>query len=274
MRSSFFGAALLAALVSAPLAAQTLTCVTSGVVQRIPGTPFIAGCPTVPEVYYFSITGTISQAPPSSQEIRLLVRPTLYGGGTIPGCEWVTQCQRAFVLPDNSFVVIGQFGTAGQPRSWYSGQTADIQFVLVDRATGIRTCVANPAAVSLAQSNVNRIVLDPSLPTLHDYEASCNNATMDVTGSPGLQQNLSFQLPQAGTIAFGVPDTFGFPIVGCTLYLSISVPPVLVATDPSGALALAMPNDPTLVGIDLGTQGVFLNGGNADFTQPTALSIR
>lgn len=259
----------------APLVAQpTLTVVTTGAVPRVPGTPFIPGCPTTLEPFYFQIRGTISQALGPNQEIRLLVRPRLLDGSTIPGCTWVTQCQRAFVLPDNSFLVFGQFGTDNVPRTWFSGQRADVVFALVDRSVGIPVCVADPATVSLAVSNVSPIQLDPTLPTYHDYARPCTSSTMVPGGVPSPGNLIQFQLRNPGAVVFGLHDTVGFPFQGCQVHLNPTFPFILVSTDATGMLSFALPNDPSLVGADIGTQGVQVVAGALDLTQPTLASIR
>ncbi|MGE0145498.1 MAG: hypothetical protein AB7I19_05460 [Planctomycetota bacterium] len=253
-------------------AQATLTVTTSGIVPRIPGTPFIPGCPTTLEPHYFAVSGTISVRPPATQEIRLLVKPRRLDGSTIPGCTWVSQCQRAFVLPDNSFVVIGQFGTDNVPRSWFSGQTADVQFALIDRNAGVGVCIANPVSVSIAVSNVTTVSIDPSLPSLHDFAGSCANLRMDTTGTPSLGGNLQFTLPSPGVVIFGPHDFNGLVVLGCRLYFSF--PFEAFATDGAGQLPLTVPFNPALVGADFGTQGVLLVSGNLTATQPTLVSIR
>lgn len=265
--------AMTLACLVAPVAAQvTLTVTTSGTVPRIPGTPFIPGCPTTIEPYYFAVSGTISQRPQPTEEIRLLIRPVLLDGTTIPGCTWVSQCQRAFVLPDNSFVVIGQFGTNNVPRSWFSGQRADVQFALIDRSANVPVCIANPAAVSIAVSNVATVNIDPTTPSLHDFAAPCTNITMDVTGTPSIGNPVQFVLPQPGAVVFGVHNTTGFPFLGCRLYFNFPLIPV--STDATGTLSLPIPVVPSLVGVDLGSQGVQVSGSSFDATQPTLVSIR
>jgi hypothetical protein len=265
---------LAVSLVLAPCTAQTLTVLTAGTVPRIAGTPFIPGCPTTLEPYYFSVRGTIDQAPALNQEIRLLVRPHLLDNSTIPGCTWVSQCQRAFVLPDNSFVVIGQFGTDNVQRSWFSGQRADVQFALIDRGANVPVCIADPTAVSIAVSNVTQINIDPTLPTLYDYAAPCTSSVMNVTGVPQPGQPLQFVLSSPGAVALGSHDLSGFPYLGCRIYLSLAMPISVILTDATGTLAFPLPNSPALVGLDVGTQGIQIPGGGLDFTQPTLVSIR
>ncbi len=266
--------ALCAGILAGAAATQTLTVTTSGPVPRIPGTPAIAGCQTVPEVFYFSVRGTISQAPSATQQIVLLVRPRRYDGSTIPGCTWVAQCQRGFVLPDNSFVVIAQFGTNGQQRTWFAGQQADLQYILVNRSTTVPTCVSDPNAISIAQSNIATVTLDPNTPALHDYQLPCGSSRMDVTGTPTPAQTLTFQIPNQGWIAFGAPSASGFPVANCTVYFGFAINPVLVSTDAMGQLQLPIPTMPNLIGADLGTQGILLQGGQLDLTNPTLAQIR
>jgi hypothetical protein len=269
---SFVRSALALALLTASVAGQTLTLSTAGTVPRIPPVPFIPGCQTTPEPHYFAVSGTISQRPAANQEIRLLVRPYLLDGSTIPGCAWVSQCQRAFVLPDNSFVVIGQFGSDNVPRSWFSGQRADLQFALIDRNAGVPACIADPAAVSLAVSNVTTVNIDPTMPTLHDYQGRCGSNRMDVTGTPSPGNILQFVMPSPGAIVIGVHDFVGFPLSNCRVYLSFPLVPI--STDAAGTLTLPIPNLTSLLGVDLGSQGVLAAGAAIDTTQPTLISIR
>ncbi|MBK8976871.1 MAG: hypothetical protein IPM29_13210 [Planctomycetes bacterium] len=266
--------AFLLTCLAAPVAAQTTLTVTTpaGTIPRIPPTPFIPGCQTTPNPFYFSIRGTVGQPPLSTQEIRLFVKPTLYNGMNIPGCTWVLQCQRAFVLPDNSFVVIGQFGDNNTPRGWFAGQQADVQFALFDRATTVPTCVTDPATIALAVSNVVTVRIDPLMPTLHDYALPCSGVYMDVQGDPTIGNAISWTLPTPGAIAFAPVNVFGFPLLGCTAWLGFPI--VLVSTDAMGNVTLTLPLDPALLGAELATQGALVTGGVLDLTQPTLLSIR
>ncbi len=270
LRTALFAAL---AFMTLPLVAQTtLSCNTSGVVPRITGTPFIPGCPTTPFPHYFAVSGSISQRPAFGQEIRLLVRPRRLDGSYIPGCEWVTQCQRGFVLPDNSFVVIGQFGSSNVPRTFFAGQSADVMFALVDISANVPVCISNPAAVSIAVSNVTTVQIDPTMPTFHDFQLPCTSTVMDSSGSPTPGQNIQFTLPSVGAIMIGLYDTIGFPLGGCRSY--VTFPLLAIPTDGTGALSLPVPFNPALVGVDFGAQGVTASPTSFDLSQPTMVSIR
>lgn len=266
--------ALAAALLAVPSFAQiNLTITTpSGTVPRIPVPLFIPRCPTTPNPYYFAITGSTTQVPPVSQEIRMYVRPRLADGSLIPGCNWVNQCQRAFVLPDNSYRVIGQFGGNDTPRPFFAGQQADIQFILVDLAANVPNCLADPAAVGISASNVITINTNNNTPTLHDYQAPCTGSVMDVQGDPTPGNLMTWTLPSAGGVIIGPVSFTGFPVLGCTAWLGFPIE--FVSTDGAGVLNLRLPASATLLGVDLGSQGAVLANGRVDLTQPTLVQIR
>ena len=134
--------------------------------------------------------------------------------------------------------------------------------------------IASPPAVSLLQSNVNSINIDPTIPTLFDFQIPCQSAIADVTGTPTPGQTLTWTLPQQGAVAFGFHDTVGTFLLGCQLYFQAGTPIALFGTDAQGVRNFTLPNDPSIVGTDVGTQSVQVNGAQLDLTQPTLISIR
>lgn len=268
LASSLFAASCLAL----PAAAQ-LTNLTNGTVPRI-ATPSIQPCSTAPEPYYFQVQGTVSRQLQPNEEIRLLIRPILLNGGPIFGCEWISQCFRPTPDAQGNFTAVGQFGTNGQQRSWFSGAQADAQFAIVDTNAGVGVCIANPQLVSVAISNVTRINIDPSIPTLFDFQIPCAGSAANVQGTPTPGQTVTWQLPQQGAVIFGFADTTGFLFQGCQIYFTAGSPLVVVNTDATGLLSLPIPMDPALLGTDVGTQGIQVTGGVLDMTQPTYVSIR
>ena len=170
--------------------------------------------------------------------------------------------------------MIAQFGTNGQQRTWFSGQQADLQFILVNRSQTVPTCVANPSSIAIAQSNISTVNVDPTTPALHDYQLPCGSSRMDVTGTPSPAQTLTFSIPAQGWIAFGAPSASGFPVLNCTVYFGFALNPVLVPTDMMGQLQLPIPTMAGLAGADLGTQGILVQNGQLDLTNPTLAQIR
>ena len=182
-RLPLLASSLLAACCLALPAAAQLTNLTNGTVPRI-ATPNIQPCSSAPEPYYFNVQGTISRQLGANEEIRLLIRPILLNGGPIFGCEWISQCFRPSPDAQGNFTAVGQFGTNGRPRTWFAGAQADAQFAIVDVNAGVGVCIANPQLVSVAISNVTRINIDPSIPTLFDFQIPCAGSQADVQGTP------------------------------------------------------------------------------------------
>ena len=110
---------LVLSCLATPAVAQ-LTNLTNGTVPRI-AQPSIQPCSTAPEPYYFNVQGQISRQLGPNEELRLLIRPILLNGGPIFGCEWISQCFRPVPDAQGNFTAVGQFGTNGAPRTWFSG---------------------------------------------------------------------------------------------------------------------------------------------------------
>ena len=133
----------------------------------------------------------------------------------------------------------------------------------------------NAVAGTIAISNISLVNIDPTIPTLFDFQIPCRSAFMDVQGTPTPGQTITYTLPASGAVAFGLLDPNGFILQGCQIYLSQTFPITLAPTDGNGVLNLPIPVDPTLVGVNVSSQGIQVAAGPAlDMTQPTLVSIR
>lgn len=260
-----------AAGLAASAPAQGLTVTTSGTVARI-ANPQIQPCSTSPEPYYFRVDGTLNRQLQAGEEVRLYVSPVLLNGGPIFGCEWIKQCNVAVPGAGGAISAVGQFGTNNVPRSWFSGAQARVAFAVV--TSGAPICVRDPNSISIALSNINTINIDPTIPTLFDFQIPCRGAFANVQGTPSPGQTLTYTLPSQGAVGFGLLDINGTLIQGCPVYFNFAIPLVLVSTDAAGVLSLPIPIDPTLIGADINSQGVQIASGQLDMTQPTYVSIR
>lgn len=252
--------------------AQTLLVQTSGTVPRLP-TPNILPCSTAPEPYYFEINGIANVQLGPNEEVRLLVKPILLNGGPIFGCEWIKQCHTTTPDANGNVTFVAQFGTNNQQRSWFSGAQAEVMLAIVP--TSAPVCIRNPSTVAISISNIAQVNIDPAIPNLFDFQIPCRGAVMDVQGVPTPGQSVNYTLPAPGFVGLGLLDPYGFIALGCQVYMSTLIPITPVPTDASGALTLPIPNDPTLVGVDLCSQGILAQGPTGlDLTQPTLVQIR
>jgi hypothetical protein len=268
----FFHLAAAALALGVAAQAQNLIVQSSGTVPRL-ATPNIQPCSTDPEPYYFEINGVANVQLGPNEEVRLLIKPILLNGGPIFGCEWIKQCHTTTPDANGNVTFVGQFGTNGQQRSWFSGAQAEVMLAIVP--TSAPVCIRNPSSVALSISNIATVNIDPAIPNLFDFQIPCRGSVMDVQGVPTPGQTVTYTLPAPGFVGLGLLDPYGFIALGCQVYLSTVLPIVPVATDLSGTLNLPIPNDPTLVGVDLCSQGILPTGPTGlDLTQPTLVQIR
>jgi hypothetical protein len=264
---------LFAATVAIPATAQvSLTLNTSGTVPKVTA-PNIQPCSVAPEPYYFAISGVVAGNLGPNEEIRLLVKPVLLNGGPIFGCEWIKQCHTATPDASGAITFFGQMGTNTQARSWFTGAQATVALAVLP--VGAPVCIRDPFPIAISISNIATINLDPTIPNLFDFQIPCSGSVMDVQGTPTPGQGIAYTLPARGLVGIGLLDPNGFLVFGCQAYFNPVVPITAIATDAAGVLNLPIPNDPSLAGVDLSSQGILTGGPQGlDLTQPTLVQIR